>query len=176
MNPSFSAHRVVFLVLAIVLTLLFTAGFSLEVNAADYGKGNGALEVFDGEGMSASPAWVRAWVGFMLLMFAIGLFVFAWKRPLARWVAGGFIVSAAAGAPLFGALGLPFLSGSIAIMHLVCWMPGLVLLLTQRPFSNPEEGRWFRIWTGLMTGTILFSFIFDIRDAYIYLSHMAGAS
>ena len=173
MTSSTSVYRVLFLFVAVALALLFSADVSAADAAVSYSKGNGALEVFDGEGMSASPAWVRAWVGFMLLMFAIGLFVFAWKRPLARWVAGGFLVSAGAGGPVFSALGLPFLSGSIAIMHLVCWMPGLILLLTQRPFSNPQEGKWFRIWTALMTATIIFSFFFDIRDAYLYISHFS---
>jgi len=172
MNHNFFNRRAVLAIFALVLAILFSFG----AGADDYAKGNGALEVFDAEGISASPAWVQIWVGFMLLMFAIGLFVFAWKRPLARWVAGGFIVSAATGEMVFGALGLPFLSGAIAIMHLVCWTPGLILLLTQRPFANPEEGRWYRLWTGLMTGTILFSFVFDIRDAFIYISHLAGSA
>jgi len=74
----------------------------------------------------------------------------------------------------FAALGLPMLSGSIAIWHLVCWTPALVLLLTPRPFFNPNEGRWYRIWSGVMTCAILISFVFDIRAAAIYIDHFSG--
>lgn len=154
----------------IATSLLLTTANAL--GAEVYAKGNGALEVFDADGMAASPTWVMAWVGFMMVTFAIGLFVFAWKKPIARWAAGGFIVSAATGAAVFNALGLPFLSGSIAIMHLVCWTPALILLLVKRPFADAAEGRWFRIWSGVMTFVILFSFVFDIRDAFIYISHV----
>jgi len=57
----------------------------------------------------------------------------------------GFIVSASTGEAVFRDLGLPFLSGAIAIMHIVCWTPALVLLLTRKPFLDPEQGRWFLI-------------------------------
>jgi len=53
----------------------------------------------------------------------------------------GFIVSASTGEAVFRALDLPFLSGDIAIMHIVRWTPALVLLLTRRPFLDPEQGR-----------------------------------
>jgi len=144
------------------------------LGAEEYSKGHGALEVFDSEGIAASPLWVQLWVGFMLLMFATGLFAFAWTQPIARWVAGGFVVSALSGELIFKALGLPFLSGSIAIMHLVFWMPGLLFLLIQRPFVDDTQGTFFRIWSGIMTGSILFSFLFDLRDAYRYLAHVIG--
>jgi len=142
------------------------------IGAEEYAKGHGALQVFDAEGMAATPLWVQMWVGFMLVMFATGLFAFAWKQPLARWVAGGFILSALFGESIFNAFGLPFLSGSIAILHLVFWTPGLILLLMQRPFLDPEQGKWFRIWSGMMVVSILFSYVFDIRDATIYLNHV----
>lgn len=157
----------------IALGALILLACSASFGAEEYTKGHGALEVFDAEGMALTPLWVRLWVGFMLLMFATGLFVFAWKQPAARWVAGGFIVSATTGAMVFNALGLPFLSGSIAIMHLVCWMPGLIYLVIKRPFLDEAQGRWFRVWSGTMLATILFSFVFDLRDAYIYISHIS---
>ena len=145
------------------------------LGADEYAKGHGALEVFDDEGMAVAPLWVQLWVAFMLLNFAIGL-VFAWKHPIARWTSGGIILSMTTSTVIFQALGLPFLSGSIAIMHIVCWTPALVLLLMQRPFMDPEAGLPFRLWSGTITGVIIFSFVFDIRDAAIYINHVAGLS
>ena len=155
------------------LGILTLCASTYVLGAEEYIKGNGALEVFDGEGMEASPLWVRMWVGFMVLMFATGLFIFAWKQAIARWVAGGFIVSVSSGAFVFSALNLPFLSGSIAIMHLICWTPGLAFLILKQPFLDSDQGMAFRIWSVSMTGTILFSFVFDIRDAWIYISHVS---
>lgn len=143
--------------------------------AEGFAKGHGALQHFDAQGMSVTPMWIQIWVAVMVLTFAIGLFVFAWKQPIARWAAGGFILSASSGASIFGALGLPFLSGAIAIMHIICWTPALVLLLTRLPFLDPEQGRWFRVWSAAITFVISFSFVFDIRDAAIYIAHFAGA-
>lgn len=162
--------RAVFWCLVGLLVFLGLSASGAEV----YGKGNGALEVFDGEGLAASPMWVRVWIGFMIATFAVALFVFSWKEPLARWAAGGFLVSATTGEMVFSALGLPFLSGAIAIMHILCWSPALLLLLVQRPFLDAERGRWFRLWSAVMTGVILISFVFDFRDAYTYINHFAG--
>ena len=88
------------------------------LGAEEFAKGHGALQYFDAEGMSVTPMWVQVWVAVMVLTFAIGLFVFAWKQPIARWAAGGFFLSASSGEIVFSALGLPFLSGAIAIMHM----------------------------------------------------------
>jgi len=57
-------------------------------------------------------------------------------------------------------------------MHVIFWTPGLVMLLRKRTFL--KEKSLYGVWTGLMTGVIVFSFIFDIRDSVIYLDHMAG--
>ena len=157
--------------IALCLITLIISGASF--GAEEYAKGHGALEVFDAEGIALAPMWVKLWVGFMLLMFATGLIAFAWKQPIARWTSGGFIVSASTGAVVFSSLGLPFLSGSIAIMHLVCWMPGLIYLVIKRPFLDAEQGLWFKVWSGLMLFTIVFSFVFDLRDAYIYIVHIS---
>ncbi len=142
--------------------------------AEAYPKGAGALEVFDGEAMAALPLPAKVWLKFMMLTFAVGLIFFAWKKPIARWAAGGMIVSMTTCAPVFTALGLPVLSGSIAIWHIVCWSPALTLLLMKRPFLDANKGRWYRIWSGVMTSVILISFVFDFRDAAIYIKHFMG--
>jgi len=138
-----------------------------------YTKGHGALEVFSDGGILLSPTWVQIWVPFLLITFVIGVY-FAWKHPLARWVVAGFIVSMMIGRIVFELLGLPFLGGSIAIVHLVCWSPLLILLLLKRPYFDTNEPASFRVWSAVLTGVIVFSFIFDIRDAVIYVNHING--
>ena len=159
-----------FITVWIALMTLWSVG---AFGAEEFAKGTGALEIFDGEAFAAMPLWGQVWLVFLVSTFVVGLIFFAWKQPIARWAAGGFIVSIATGHMVFAALGLPMLSGSIAIWHIVCWTPALVLLLTQRPFLNPNEGRWYRIWSGVMTCAILFSFVFDVRDAVIYIDHFS---
>ena len=67
------------------------------------------------------------------------------------------------------------LSGSITIWHIVCLSLALKLLLLRRPFLNQNENLWYRLWSGTMTGVILIAFIFDFRDAAIYIDPFSGA-
>jgi len=154
------------------LGTLWNAG---ALQAAEYPKGTGALQVFDGEAFSAAPLAVQAWLVFMVSTFLVGLVFYAWRRPVARWAGGGFVFSLLTGHLFFVSLSLPILSGSIAIWHIVCWSPALIVLLMRRPFLNQDENLWYRLWSGAMGGVILISFILDFRDAAIYIDHFSGA-
>jgi hypothetical protein len=142
--------------------------------SAEYSPGYGALDVFNGPGMAATPLWIKVWFAVMVATFASGL-AFIRRHTSARLAVCGFLLPFLIAGPIFKALGLPFLGGSIAIAHLVFWTPALVVLLLRRPFFDSTKGTGFRIWSGAMTGVILFSFIFDIRDAVIYSSHFIGS-
>lgn len=157
-----------------LLCALVSGVFSNMALAHDHYKvGHGALDIFNGEGFLATPTWVQAWVVILISCFIVSVY-FSWKHPLARWATGGFILSMTMGNTLFTLLGLPFLGGSIAIMHLVCWSPALLVLLMKRPYFNVDEAISFRIWSGLMVCVLIFSFVFDVRDAVIYISHVSG--
>lgn len=146
--------------------------FGTAVQAATgYPSGHTALEVWDAEGQANAPQWVKIWLMIMLASFALGL-LFVWKRVEARWVVGGFITSIAVSGFVIPAMGLVPLAGLIAMMHLIFWSPALFFLLKNRPFL--KERSLYGFWTGLITVVILFSFIFDIRDAAIYLDHVTG--
>lgn len=157
------------------LTAALTLIFPQIASATEelYARGHGALEVFSDGGILLSPTWVQVWIVCLLGTFVIGIF-FVWKHPLARWVLAGFIISMTAGRVVFDLLGLPFFGGSIAIVHLVCWSPLLALLLLKRPYFDKSEPVSFRMWSAVLTGVIVFSFIFDIRDAVIYVNHING--
>jgi len=55
-------------------------------------------------------------------------------------------------------------------MHFILWTPGLYLLLKNRPFLNGLTP--YAIWSGLATFTILFSYVFDVRDVLVYIPHI----
>jgi hypothetical protein len=133
--------------------------------------GNGALELFDAEGMANAPDWVKVWIGIMIGTFLVGL-GFAIKRVQARWVMGFIVAGFITMGVLTSGFGVPQISGFIALIHLIFWTPALVILLRQRTFLKGSTR--FARWTGLITFVILFSFVFDIRDAAIYLDHVMG--
>ena len=141
--------------------------------SANFESGHTALQVFDQTGISSMPLWLKVWIGIMMITFASGL-LFVWKHPIARWAVGGFLMPFLVMGEIINALGWPFLSGSIALAHLIFWTPALLLLLWKRPFLDTNQGIPFRIWSTAMTGVILFSFIFDIRDSVIYVTHLSA--
>lgn len=131
--------------------------------------GHGAMQVFDKEGMANTPKWVMVWIGFMALTFLTGS-IFVKNHKEARWVVGAFVSGMIVSSLLSAVLDIPPLSGYIALMHIVFWTPALIVLLKRRPFlARPVS--IFSIWSGLITFVILFSFIFDIRDAAIFLGN-----
>ena len=157
------------------MTFIVFLGLLIASNAwgADYAKGHGALEIFDSEGIKLAPSWVKIWIAFMALSFFSGLF-FVKNHVIARWVVGGFLVGFLL-TSIAPSLNIVVLSGFIGLVHIVCWSPGLFQLLRSRPFLTGELTHTaFSIWSGVITFVILFSFIFDIRDAAIYLKHILG--
>jgi len=136
--------------------------------AQEFEHGNQAMQLFDAEGFNNSPLWVQIWVGFMAASFLCGLF-FVKNHSIARWVVGGMFAGMVFGKVFAIIFGIPNYSGYIALIHVVFWTPGLFKLLTQRPFAAKPSA--FSIWSGVITFVICFSFIFDIRDAVIFLQH-----
>ena len=154
-----------------IMAVAFALILSGTASAEDYPSGAGALERFDAEARAALPPPLKVWLMLLLGTFAVSL-VFAWKKVEARWALGGLIVAMLAGPPVFKALGWPMLGGGIALWHLVCWTPVLVILLWKRPFMDKTHGKPYRIWTGMLVAVIAISFFFDVRDAWIYIQHI----
>lgn len=146
-------------------------GFVDAALAHDYESGHGALQVWDAEGRTKAPLWVRIWLHIMQLAFATGL-IFIWRRVEARWAVGGFLgvfVTAVLSQALTEIVAL---SGLLALLHVIFWSPALYLLLTRRPFMKERSA--YAVWSAFITLIILFSFIFDIPSAAIYLDHIFG--
>ncbi|MEP3480709.1 MAG: hypothetical protein ABJZ55_15770 [Fuerstiella sp.] len=146
-----------------------------EASAADYPSGAGALEQFDAEARAALPPMMKGWLMLLLGTFAASV-VFAWKKVEARWALLGLLLAMLAGPAFYSAVGWPMLGGAIALSHLVCWTPVLVVLALRRPFAKREHGKLYRGWSAILLTVIAISFVFDVRDAWIYLQHVQTSS
>lgn len=143
---------------------------SMSAGAQDYSSGHHALQVWDSAAMAGLPVWVKLWLVFMGSIFACGVF-FVKRHIEARWLVGGFALGLLLTKFVVPLLGLVPLSGLVALVHIVFWSPALYLFLKNRPFLGKFSA--YGLWSGVATGCILFSFVFDIRDAYIYLAEAA---
>jgi len=156
----------------ILVGLLLCCVVSIEPTLAQpYESGHQPLQLWDDVGRASMPLWVSIWLAIMMTTFALGL-LFVWRHVEARWVVGGFICMALVTVASGRVFGLLPLSGLFSLVHIICWSPALYVLLTRRPFLQGRS--LYAIWSGAITAAIIFSFIFDIPDAAIYLDHMLG--
>jgi hypothetical protein len=153
-------------ILVCIVSLILIAG---AVSAEEIEHGHQAMQIFDKQGFDNSPQWVQIWLACMMASFLTGLF-FVKNHLVARWVVGGFFAGVIFTAIASNVFGAPNYSGFIALVHLLFWTPALYQLLTKRPFLGQRSA--FTIWSAVITAVICFSFIFDIRDAFIYLTNM----
>ena len=135
----------------------------------EYSHGHGALQIFDSTGIENSPRWVQIWIAIMVFSLLSSL-LFIWRYVEARWILGGLVAGLLFGNFLESFFGVVQLSGLIALLHLIFWSPALYFLLRNRPFLNKKSV--YSYWSGWLTFVILFSFVFDLRDAFIYLRHI----
>jgi len=153
----------------LILLSLACLFFGQSAIATEYQHGHAALEIWGPKGVANSPEWVQIWLKVMLFSFA-GSLIFIWKHIEARWVLGGFAVGMLISRFIIPELSLIKLSGLVALIHVICWSPSLFFLLKNRPFTKGISA--YAIWSGWITLVILFSFLFDIRDAAIYINHV----
>ncbi|MGI9291493.1 MAG: hypothetical protein ACR2QG_09505 [Gammaproteobacteria bacterium] len=158
---------------AFLAALLFVMNEPALAQPAEqlYQSGHQPLEIWDNEARTNMPQWVQIWLAFMMSSFAVGLF-FVYRHVEARWVVGGFVAMMVLSIVSGRVFGLVPLSGLFSVIHLICWSPALYILLTHRPFMKGRS--LYAIWSGVITGCIIFSFVFDIPDSLIYLDHMLG--
>ncbi len=167
--------------ISVFVLSMYSPGFGVEAQSTPdivtnteqlaYQPGHGALELFNKDADTTTPTWVKYWINFMSLSFVLGLF-FVWKRVEARWVVGGMITTIMCAFFIAPAIDMLPLGGLYALIHILTWTPGLYLMIKNKPFMG--EKSFYKYWSGLITAVIIFSFIFDIRDATIYLDHMLG--
>ena len=155
----------------VVATLLLSLVSIDPALAQPYASGHQPLELWDEVGRASMPRWVSIWLAILMTTFALGL-LFVRRHVEARWVVGGFVAMMLVTVASGRLLGLLPLSGLFSLVHIICWSPALYVLLKRRPFLQGRSP--YAVWSGAITAVIIFSFIFDIPDAAIYLDHMLG--
>lgn len=161
-------HMHFVLIVSVFLSVLFGASGAI---AATYETGHGALQLWNEEAMNEAPEWLQVWLLVLVGSFALGI-LFVWRHVAARWLVGGFLLMMLFVLFAAPALGLTPLSGLIALLHIIFWMPGFLMMLKERPFFKGFS--LYGLWGGLITLVIIISFVFDFRDAAIYLDHVLG--
>ncbi len=152
---------------------LFLIGFvsAESAVAATYEPGHGALQLWNETAMKNTPQWLNIWLSVLVGSFAVGI-LFVWHHVAARWLVGGFILMMLFVLFVAPILELTPLSGLFALLHIIFWMPGFLILLKERPFLKGFS--FYGLWGGVIALVIFISFIFDFRDAAIYLDHVLG--
>jgi hypothetical protein len=151
--------------------LILTITSPLCALASEYPKGHRALEIFDAEGMEATPTAVMIWIGVATACFVAGL-LFVRRHSIARWVTGCYIAGfmALVFSSVFNMVQLQ-LGGFLSLVHIIFWTPALYQLLIKRPFLSKEVTP-FSVWSGVITVIIFISYYFDIPYAFIFLRHV----
>lgn len=132
-------------------------------------SGHGALQIWDKAAILSSPLELKAWLLVMACSFLGGLF-FIKKNLGAKMV----IICVFSGlgftkliAPL---IEITVFSGLVALTHVLLWPAALVFL-----FKDAISGRGiYKYWSIWVSGVMLASLVFDVRDAYIYLRYIFG--
>jgi hypothetical protein len=120
---------------------------------------SGAMET------GVSPA-VAIWMNWMGLIFFASI-LFVWKHKAAR-AAFAVMLLTLPFALLIYSLGASI--HLIGIAHLILWAPLAYYLFTSEIRTSTFNVKSaFGIWLVLLTGTILISLIFDVRDIYLVL-------
>lgn len=88
----------------------------------------------------------------------------------ARWLLVGFFASHAIVFTL-PSLRVTVRRGLVSLLHVLCWSPGWVLVI----FDTDGRGddMLYGIWSYSLIAVVSFSFIFDLRDAAIYVYYHA---
>lgn len=151
----------------ILLLLLFS--FPAFALATDYQAGHQALQIWNADAKANVPPLVGIWLNVMMVTFVSSL-LFVWKHNTARILLAGVAISISCGPLIAKSMGLVVLSGYVALMHIIFWSPALFFLLKERAFLKKLTP--YSVWAGLAASVITISFVFDVRDATIYLTHM----
>lgn len=157
-----------------VFSILLAGLISIEnAVAATYEPGHQALQLWNETAMNNAPQWMNIWLSVMVGSFALGI-LFVWHHVAARWLVGGFILMVLFVFFVAPILELTPFSGLFALLHIIFWTPGLIILLKERPFLKGFS--FYGVWGGLIILVILISFVFDFPNAAIYLDHVLGMS
>ena len=126
-----------------------------------------ALEDWNMEARRNMPLVMKLWLGAMLVTNLAAVF-FVSKHVAARWVLGAWLFSHAWIAILEGTGAYTVQGGLVSLGHIIVWAPAIYALYRYR--SEIQLPSAYGIWASLMLFFYGVSLIFDVRDAFIWLS------
>ena len=148
--------------------LAATAG-AIALALRDPGPVPHSLELWNNAARTSLPGWLVAWLAGMVATFLASVF-FVRRHVPARWVLGGFLASHALVAVLeLGGLAT-MRTGLVSVTHVLGWTPAGIAVLRAIPGSDP--GSAFGRWCRLLALVIAIAFVFDVRDAALYLYYL----
>ena len=109
------------------------------------------------EGLMAQPLWVKAWVGWLMLV-NMGSLAFI-KRAEARWVFGAFM---GAGIAMMVMAELNGFNRLLGLGHVIFWTPVLVYLFLRR--ERLDYGTPFGKWAVVLMISYALSLLMDYID------------
>lgn len=128
--------------------------------------GYGALEVWNAEAMANAPMLFKMWLAIMGLSFLSSIF-FVRSHKLPRYALVSFVSGLCLTKFVLPQLGITVYSGLVALIHVLLWLPVLILILKKG--LTPQLGDWYSRWR-LWLGTVIsISMFFDIRDATLFI-------
>ncbi|MEL6728889.1 MAG: hypothetical protein AAFP81_07205 [Pseudomonadota bacterium] len=126
-----------------------------------------ALEDWNMEARRNMPLVMKIWLGAMLLTNLAAVF-FVRKHVAARWVLGAWLFSHAWIAIVEGTGVYTVQGGLVSLGHIIVWAPAIYALYRYR--AEIKLPSVYGIWASLMLFFYGVSLIFDVRDAFIWLS------
>ena len=126
-----------------------------------------ALEEWNMEARRSLPLTMKLWLAAMLITNLAAVF-FVRKHVAARWVLGAWLFSHAWIAILEGTGAYAVQGGLVSLGHIIVWAPALYALYRYR--SEMKLPSVYGVWASLMLFFYGVSLIFDVRDAFIWLS------
>ncbi len=119
------------------------------------------------EMMEAMPAYVGQWM-IWLMVIGISALILSFKKIEARYIAGAYICSILAGFIVGRIVGAEnYHYGSISLLHVIFWTPAVVAILRRLKSINFKS--FYGVWLILALATMIFSLVYDWRDAITYL-------
>lgn len=145
---------------------LLATGVSLAFGASAAAPVPHSLEVWDHAARTSLPVWLMAWLGLLVVTF-LGSLAFVRHHAAARWVLGGFVLSHAIVAIVEGAGLATMRTGLVSVTHVLGWTLSAVALIGALPGTDPRTP--YGIWCRVLLAIIAIAFVFDVRDAALYL-------
>ncbi len=140
----------------------------VEQSMAATDKIPNALLPWDNKARTSLSMPLYAWL-FLLVSANLASLAFVATHHPPRWVIDGFVVSHVLVVVFANVKKFTMRRGTVSLLHLACWSPGWICTIVE--ICSGPSGTYL-IWCIWLVATVGISFIFDTRDAVVYLKSL----